>query len=592
MTGYSKATTILGPTRGDGSEVAAWLVRRGAKRTEFALEWCATVYRICAAWGVRAEVVIAQTLVEAGDEQGTPLSGEWWIKRGNSGNLGVTGDPAQNERSPVFATGRESAIAHVVHLLLYAVGPDRMPSDSGDFRELDPRWDAAVAAGIAGRCPTIGSLTGVWATDPQYDVKILSRLRDLEAARLLGSGSVVDGGSTSVAGPVAAVPSAVVAQAVTPVSVTGSNDAGPVVFGRVPMYGYDDLVAEFAGKPEGVGWDNLGLRDVLFVCLHRMWGSLQGTREFFALRTTQALTDFGVGVEAQDGAALAGVIQRYNDPEGYRSGWASGRISAPYGDGLALITKYGPQVVNRRGVSLEVSGFEDTAIDAKAWGEIVLFIARWADQKRIPWFDFPIYHVTGCSFVVWHEEFTVGTGKRCPFQLLKSRTGELIADVRALLRKWQAIEVSGVVLPSPAPSVPVGGLTPVVVAIPDAVGSPVIVPSPAVEVPVAKYADVVPVAGLLLIGDYDARGIAAYSDANGTRFRLVNDRVRVTEAVAPLAWAPGGPASGPVLPVGAEVEVSHIFTAADGQEYYLRSPDQSRIPVDATTLIGDARAVG
>ncbi|MGN6031450.1 MAG: hypothetical protein ACTHQE_07270 [Thermomicrobiales bacterium] len=73
-------------------------------------------------------------------------------------------------------------------------------------------------------------------------------------------------------------------------------------------------------KPEGVGWDNLGKRDMLGIVLHRMWGTLNGTLSYFNDPTTGALTEFGVGVEAIDGKANAGVIQQHNDPFGLTPG--------------------------------------------------------------------------------------------------------------------------------------------------------------------------------------------------------------------------------------------------------------------------------
>ena len=172
-----------------------------------------------------------------------------------------------------------------------------------------------------------------------------------------------------------------------------------LTFGKVPHPGFLDRPID---KPEGNGWDNLGKRQPKFVCLHRMIGSLRGTDAYFRLPSVGALTDYGIGVEATDGKADAGVIMRWNDPLGYRSGWASGPVSAPYGDGACIVSKYGINAVNRDGVSIETSGNYDTPIDDFAFGELAKLCAYWCDFMKVPYDMMSANSAIGCSAFVWH----------------------------------------------------------------------------------------------------------------------------------------------------------------------------------------------
>ncbi len=206
-----------------------------------------------------------------------------------------------------------------------------------------------------------------------------------------------------------------------------------ITFGNVPHPGYLDRPID---KPEGHGWDNLGQRQPKFVVLHRMVGSLWGTDGFFRQPDVNALTDYGVGVADTDGDQ-AGVIIRWNDPRGVRAGWASGPVKGAYGDGLAIVNAYGLNAVNRDGVSIEISGFRNTPLDPVAFEEIAALMAYWWDQMDIPHTSAPINPATGISAVIWHQEFTLGTGKECPCAVVMNQTNALIARATAILKQYQ-----------------------------------------------------------------------------------------------------------------------------------------------------------
>jgi len=222
-----------------------------------------------------------------------------------------------------------------------------------------------------------------------------------------------------------------------------------ITFGLVPHPGYLDRPIV---KPAGFGQDNLGKRSVKGVVLHRMIGSLWGTDQYFRLSTTGALTDYGVGVEAQDGADNDGLILRWNNPLGYQSGWASGPVNGAYGDGLAFVNKYGINGVNRDQASIEISGLTyATPFSEKAKNAVAELMAYWADQYKIPHDKFPISDQDGFSFVRWHQEFTIGTGKVCPGQVVMDATNDLIARAAAIMKQYQEGTVAP---PDPTPPPP------------------------------------------------------------------------------------------------------------------------------------------
>ena len=88
---------------------------------------------------------------------------------------------------------------------------------------------------------------------------------------------------------------------------TSEASGSQIVFNRVPHPAYQDRI--ISGKPAGIGWSDLGQRVPKGVGLHRMLGTLWGTDSHFRNPTVEALTDYGVGVAAIDGAN-DGVIGR------------------------------------------------------------------------------------------------------------------------------------------------------------------------------------------------------------------------------------------------------------------------------------------
>lgn len=486
--------------------------------------------------GLDPWVMLAQFDLETG--AGTS---EWWRERRNPGGLGITGDPAQNAVSQTWATGADAAIGHLAHMVAYVWGEDWMdvwPEEWPDPIDADKRFFAPIRANYRAR--TLEDLNGTWAIDPQsnYGGKLAGRVNELRREASIPVINPAPGG----------------------VNPLPNEEEGMLLFGRVPKYGFVDRQFRMANKPEGKGWNNLGRRNPRGVVLHRMIGTLLGTDTYFADPDVLALTDYGVGVAAEDGSK-AGHIYEWNDPFGFRSGWASGPVSAPYGDGKRFVEKYGINAVNRDLVSLEISGTRgDTPIDEVAWREIVHFCAWWADFLHVPYHQ-RMVPATGISLLYWHEEFTIGTGKTCPFDVVKTLTNRLYNEIAAFNRPYQTGEIVDPTVPPPSPPPPI---------------------------PEPQYAPPVPIPALAQFSDMEADSMQAVVTTEGHEFVFVNDRVRSVRATPRLQHADAEANHiGPLIGVGEPFEVRWLFEARDGREYYL-TPWWSRVLVEDTERMEDA----
>ncbi len=352
---------------------------------------------------VRSSVLLAQAWHETG---GFGPNGRW--RELNPAGLGIT---ASGDATPYFLIdGSEAASVHVWSMLVALRDWDRaanidLPDAANGWKA---RWTAKYQDAA---CPQVRNVEDLnliysgnratWATDAAYHTKTIAVLERL-----------FPGGTTG--------------QDVEP--------TGALAFGRVPHPAYHDRPII---KPEGVGQNNLGKRSVKGVVWHRMLGTLGGTDGWFRRADVKALTDYGVGVASIDGAALDGVIYRWTDPYGYQSGWASGPVIAPWGDGVPFIRKYGINGVNRDQVSIEISGEYGTPLTEAARESVIALTAHYADQYGIPWNEFPIAPQDGFSFVRWHQEFCGPQEKPCPGSEVIAETDALIERIRAVLRHHQ-----------------------------------------------------------------------------------------------------------------------------------------------------------
>lgn len=383
---------IIAASRGDVRTVLEHAAANGAARQPFLAQYVNAVFELCDEPGTPdAAIVIAQS-----SEETAGWTSFWWTSRGNPAGIGITGDPEEDTASEIFENGLQSGSAHIAHLLLYATGT---VNAAGLGPMDDPRYVAYVDAhGLEPTATTIAGLAGTWAADTGYAGKICQH-----------------------------------GNAIWPNIANQEQPMADLVFGTVPHPAFQDRPIT---KPEGNGQNDLGQRSVRGVVWHRILGTLWGTDSYFR-GPVGALTDYGVGVQATDGDGNDGVILRWNDPLGSQSGWASGVVSSPYGDGAAFVTKYGIDAVNRDQASIEISGNYDTPLSEKARQSVAALTAYWADQARIPWSAFPNIPGDGFSFVRWHQEFTIGTGKVCPGQVVMNETSALIQRVAGIMKRYQ-----------------------------------------------------------------------------------------------------------------------------------------------------------
>lgn len=133
-----------------------------ARADPFTRSYVAILHELCRATGIRFAIAFAQFC----DETGKGTSWYWWNKR-NPAGIGALPDGTYvgiTYQRPV-----ESAGGQLVHLWLYAMGPE-LPPELEPYLEYDPRWQAAQ--GNAGKGARLIGLANTWATNPNYAVQI------------------------------------------------------------------------------------------------------------------------------------------------------------------------------------------------------------------------------------------------------------------------------------------------------------------------------------------------------------------------------------------------------------------------------------
>lgn len=183
---YTPESLILGPSSGTSHAWFEWAKSKGAIDLTNVGEYISRVYELAPLLGIRAELVVAQSVHETSDPRtGIPWSSYWWKTRRNPAGLGITGDPVQDSVSRTFPSGREAAEGHLAHIYLYAVGAT-LPAGLEYLADEDPRWDAASSlTGIVGRKKRLVDFGGstpsspTWAADPAYGQKWSNKLNEL-----------------------------------------------------------------------------------------------------------------------------------------------------------------------------------------------------------------------------------------------------------------------------------------------------------------------------------------------------------------------------------------------------------------------------
>jgi N-acetylmuramoyl-L-alanine amidase len=155
---------LLAAPRGSAVRALASALRAGARRPEDLRTYLMEVYRLAPLVGIDPAIVVAQSAHETGWWQ-SPA----WTDHLNPAGIGITGSDVA---SPSWESGEAAARAHLVHFFLYAAGSIPPGHPLEPYIPLDPRYDAALAAGRAKSAISLADLTGLWATDPDYGGRV------------------------------------------------------------------------------------------------------------------------------------------------------------------------------------------------------------------------------------------------------------------------------------------------------------------------------------------------------------------------------------------------------------------------------------
>jgi N-acetylmuramoyl-L-alanine amidase len=229
--------------------------------------------------------------------------------------------------------------------------------------------------------------------------------------------------------------------------------------GLIPLPPIVDDIIDVSRRDQSLGcrgYDDLGPRPTSpeFLVLHRSQCPPEASNGgFFHQPCCPALTDLEV-------IASTGQMRRFVRLNSRIAGWANGVVSSPYGDGLAWLNHAGGDLntVNRDGESVEITGFfrtpdgeetRESPVSEAAWTALAQWIASRAHDHGIPWDQFPaVRDQNGRSYLIWHQEFTIGTGKICPGKTVIDFTPTLIERARAIMKAAQEGTAPG---PDPVP---------------------------------------------------------------------------------------------------------------------------------------------
>ena len=327
----------------------------------------------------------------------------------------------------------------------------------------------------------------------------------------------------------------------------------------------DYVVAEskkFAGNIDAA------LHFIAAVVWHSAYGTLVGTTGWY--QAGNALTDTMVG-NSLDGPSLDGQIRRFNDAYGYRYAWSSGPVSNPIDDAAKFLEIFGPnkEVVNMYTTAMERSCGSTVAtnpVTDKERASRVWWTAYHANRYGKYLYEKTGKHLFTCdtfplipsqnnrSFIIYHGEINADKRTSCPDAFVRADIDREIADIRALMAKWQK-------------------------------GADTIPPQvPPEQIP--TYAPVKVIDQLQAYKDKDAA--PSYVTVGSDRFIFVNDRVRARKATPRYQTANvDGLKIGPDIEKGLEFAVLWMFWDEKGVPWML-TPYWTRVLADDTERIADA----
>lgn len=501
--------------------------------------------------GLDEIVLTAIIWIETGAAgSGLPFRSQWWRDGFNLGNLGVTGDKAQNAASQRWATPKDGAYGLVAHYVAYAYAEQwRSVWDTeelGDPQGWDKRFGLVLDASKGGRAWTLGDLNRRWAVDADddYGGKLAERANTIIAA---------------ISDPPVTTPST------PPEPVEGETPVATYNYDNGVPPDYEDY--EVSDAIKFAGWIDPDDHFIAAVVLHSAYGGLVGSTGWF--QDGHALTDYMVG-NSFDGPKLDGELRRFNDPYGDRYAWASGPVSNPIDDAAKFLEIFGPnkEVVNMFTTAIERSCAAVVAtnpVTEKEHAKRCAVIAYHANRygKRVKartgkdgftCDTFPLIPgENNRSFLIYHGEINAGKRETCPDPFVRATIDRIIADVRTILAKWQknADTIPPQVPPEQMPT----------------------------------YAPVKVIEGLQAYKDKDAT--PAFVTIGKNTFIFVSDRVRATKQTPRYQSAnTKGDKIGPDIEKGLEFGVNWLFWNDKGEPWYI-TPYLTRVFANDTERIRD-----
>jgi hypothetical protein len=364
---------------------------------------------------INPDLRVAHCANETGDpEDGAPMQSNIYMSRGVIDGLGVTDG---GDQGLAFTSGREAALADLVHCHAYVHGAIPKSSPLAKYVYLDPRYSLVISGGNAGTVRTVKEMTGKWWTDPNGHNAVIQK-----ALAIFGSFSLPhEGGQT--------------------VSET-------IVFGRVPKPPM--TVAHCTKIGPGHGYSQLAApRQIVGACDHITdgYGSLAFYHDFFSIggeREADALVDYVID-------RLGGCIE-LNDPFGTRSPWANGGSDGLEGDGPAFVNALGVDAINNRLVSIEHVGVSPDPMTAAQLERSAQLKAWLFDHAKTPYTSFPVNPNVGIVTHMQHFEFAT---KPCPGPGIIAQTQQLQDRIVAIMKQYQSVTVDAPpVTTTPAPAKP------------------------------------------------------------------------------------------------------------------------------------------
>lgn len=498
---------LVGVTRGTVAEAIAYAEGRGAKRLPDVETYVAELWRLCAIAHLDATLLFGQ----AADETRT-FTSPYWIRYGNPAGIGAleTLDrPGDITYVGGTFTAATAAQAHVVHAYLYAVGPVPAGHPLAPFVPLDPRYDAVIAAGYAGRATSLAYLSGRWAANPNYAAQIVAHV--------------------NLAFSMTDRP--------TPTEATMPTTTKPKLNMTKGLIPYPPVRVELANKVENVGVNRLGKRLDRGDNWHR---GLTGRSVFgnavawLNLPTTRGQTDYYI--DHITGEMVRMLQFGFADDW---TPWAQGPWSwteaSP--DALAFMNLYEA----RRKIDVNVWNSDLKSIEIDGDDEWISPACKktMIEYSAAHWHDLGVRHdqapigPDGITVMFSHREGCGVSYKKCAFSVVWEyiNSDEFIGAVRDRMESYQ----TGKAVPLIEPSV---GDKPVPVA----------------------YAT-------LQRPHFVDRTDKAWVDAGGTRFLLVTDQYRAIRATPRLQYGyPDAPRVGPNLAPGEDAQINFVFE--EGGEVY------------------------